>query len=325
MDKVLSIISPCYNGAKYLPRFLDSILAQTYPCIELILVDDASTDDTLQVAESYALRFADRGIKYIIKTQPVNKGQAAAINVGLPIFTGDYVMWMDSDDILFPSAAEEKVAFLNDNPEYDFVLNQGIVVDENNLDQVIGTLQRFKPEGNDDLFSDMIYERNIIFGPGGICVRAEAIKEAIPTMQIFESREGQNWQLMLPLAYSCKWGYIEKPLFKYVVHSNSHSHFQRTYDQQITRYENFEILLDETLDRICTMPVNERKEWKEKIRIKYMYVKLSTASKYRLRSEYKHYKRKLVEAGLPISIFSAYNLYYIKRLFLMVRFRLFHR
>lgn len=324
MQKLVSIISPCYNGAKYLPQYLESILNQSYSNIELILVNDASTDSTIQIAESYRQWLENRMFKYIILTQPSNRGQAAAINAGLQVFSGDYVMWMDSDDIFLNNAIEEKVAFLESNPECDFVLNRGIVVDENDMEKEIGTLQRTKPEGEDNLFSDLIYERNVIFVPGGICVRSNVLRTAIPNLNIYESREGQNWQLMLPLAYSFRCGYIDKPLFKYVVHSNSHSHEKRTYEQRISRLENCEILLNETLDRIECMPHNEREEWKKKIKIKYLYAKLNTASEYRLRAEYRKCKRELQTEGLPVSIFKSYDLYHLKRLFLLARFKICH-
>lgn len=62
---LVSLITPCYNGEKYLERFLDSVLAQTYDNIEFILVNDGSTDDTEKIALSYQEKFADRGYIYI--------------------------------------------------------------------------------------------------------------------------------------------------------------------------------------------------------------------------------------------------------------------
>ena len=82
-----SIIAPCYNGESYIRRFLDSILAQTYPAIELILINDGSTDRTDQIIKSYLDKFKSKNIylNYIIVA---NAGIGAAINLGLKHIRG---------------------------------------------------------------------------------------------------------------------------------------------------------------------------------------------------------------------------------------------
>lgn len=247
---LVSIISPCYNGEKYLSLFLDSVLSQTYKDIELIVVDDASTDRTGDILKKYIPLFSEKNIIFKIITKDVNGGQAAAINEALPIFSGEYMMWMDSDDILYSCAIEKKVAFLKNNPDLGFCLCWGEVVNSDALSNTIGMVRRVKPAGDDNLFEDLINCRNVVFGPGTILVKSDSFKKVIPSLHIYESREGQNWQLMLPLAYSLKYGYIEEPLFKYVVHNDSHSHSKRNFSQQIRRQNNFIILLNKTIENI---------------------------------------------------------------------------
>ena len=84
---IVSAVVPVYNGASYLPHILDSILAQTYPQIEMILVDDGSRDETISVAEGYRGRFAAKGYDYRI-VQASHRNASAAINQGLPYVTG---------------------------------------------------------------------------------------------------------------------------------------------------------------------------------------------------------------------------------------------
>ena len=112
MQDLVSIISPCYNGERYLVPFLDSVFAQTYSLIELILVDDASVDHTQDIVKSYIPLFQSRGYTLTYLRQEENKGQAAAINTGLKFVSGEYLSWMDSDDILYPEAIEKKICFL---------------------------------------------------------------------------------------------------------------------------------------------------------------------------------------------------------------------
>lgn len=273
--KKVSIVSPVYNGEGYIGRFLESVLEQTYPRIEQIIIDDGSADNTEGVVQSFRERFLQRGYTLIYRKQPENRGQAAAINVGLKLFTGEYMMWMDTDDIFYPGAIEKKVDFLEFHPEYDYVLNEGAVVLEENLNTTVRVLRRVQPAQKDYLFKDLIDEDNVVFCPGTIFVRAASLKKAIPDLTIYESREGQNWQLMLPLAYSCEYGYLKEVLFKYVVRGSSHSHQERMFWQEFSRRGNFYPLIANTIDKIVGMPPEEKEYWKEytlqrTLRVQYM-------------------------------------------------------
>ena len=93
--KKISIIVPIYNIEKYLPRCLDSILAQTYKNLEVILVDDGSVDNSGMIADKYARN--DQRINVI---HQVNKGVSAARNAGLDLATGDYIGFVDGDDYI---------------------------------------------------------------------------------------------------------------------------------------------------------------------------------------------------------------------------------
>ncbi len=115
--KKVSIISPCYNGASYLPHFLQSLSEQTYTNIEFIFVNDGSTDNSEQLFLDYKPRLEQKGWSVIYIKQE-NAGQAAALNKGLEIFSGDYLLWPDSDDILLPQHIEQKVSFMEAHPEY---------------------------------------------------------------------------------------------------------------------------------------------------------------------------------------------------------------
>lgn len=304
MKKLVSIISPCYNGANYLPPFLESVLSQTYRPLELIFVDDASTDNTVEIVKGYQEQFQQADITLKLLLQQVNQGQAAAINRGLKEVSGEYLMWIDSDDIMLPSNAEEKVVFLEKHLECGFVLAQGEIVETGALNRVKGILKREEPVGEDNLFSDLIYEHNVVFCPGTIMARMNAIREAIPTGKIYESREGQNWQLMLPLAYNFKAGYIEKPLFKCVEHSDSHSRTKRSCEQLLKRQDNFEILLKATVEAIVQMPQKEKENWLQKIHFKCIRKKYMVAIGRKKLGLVVHYGKELYTlGGKPLQIF----------------------
>lgn len=108
-DKV-SIIVPIYNTAKYLPKCLDSILAQTHQNLEVILIDDGSTDDSGKIADRYAKK--DKRIRIVHQK---NAGQSAARNRGLKIATGNYIGFVDSDDEIKPTFVTDLLKGYEDN------------------------------------------------------------------------------------------------------------------------------------------------------------------------------------------------------------------
>ena len=163
--KKVSIITPCYNGEMYLDRFFRSILNQTYKNIELIFVNDGSTDKTEEIVEKYRPVLGQNDIELIYIKQE-NAGQAAAMNKGLAIFTGDYLVWTDSDDVILPENISKKVDFLNSNPEYGFAICRGQAVMEGNLDVSIENIFREPPQGEDHFFEDLLTEKNVLFYPG---------------------------------------------------------------------------------------------------------------------------------------------------------------
>ena len=100
----ISVIIPMYNAEKYLGECLDSILAQTFQDFEVILVNDCSTDNSRQIAESYIEKF---GSRLKIYDNEKNSGAGATRNNGLRYASGEYVFFMDSDDMILPNGLEE--------------------------------------------------------------------------------------------------------------------------------------------------------------------------------------------------------------------------
>ncbi len=116
-DKLISIVLPTFNGARFISESIDSILNQTYRNWELIIVNDCSTDNTLEIINEYAKR--DGRIK-IISNQK-NKKLPASLNIGFEYAQGDYYTWTSDDNIYYPEALEYMVKFLNNNSYYDLV------------------------------------------------------------------------------------------------------------------------------------------------------------------------------------------------------------
>jgi glycosyltransferase involved in cell wall biosynthesis len=106
---------PVYNGAKYLNEAIDSILDQTFSDFEFLIMDDCSTDQSINQVKSYN----DPRIKLIVNKK--NIGQSATLNKGLELARGKYIARMDQDDISMPERLERQSKFMKDNPEVDVV------------------------------------------------------------------------------------------------------------------------------------------------------------------------------------------------------------
>ena len=114
MKNLVSIIIPCYNKAAFLAETLQSVFNQTYTNWECILVDDGSTDDTAVIAKNYCEK--DTRFRYFLKK---NEGVSTARNFGIEKSKGDFVVFLDADDILADFSLLRRVEYLNENPQQD--------------------------------------------------------------------------------------------------------------------------------------------------------------------------------------------------------------
>jgi glycosyltransferase involved in cell wall biosynthesis len=108
----VSVVTATYNGARFLPAAIESILAQSYTDFEYVIVDDASTDASAAIATDYAAQ--DNRVRLV--TNPVRLGPPGALNRALAAVQGDYVAVLDHDDLALPERLARQVAFLDAQP-----------------------------------------------------------------------------------------------------------------------------------------------------------------------------------------------------------------
>ena len=262
---LVSIITPCYNGERYLDRYFSSLLEQTYPSVELIFVNDGSTDNTEKIALDYGRKLKERGYDFIYLYQE-NAGQSAAINKGLKIFKGEYLNWTDSDDYLTSDSVEKRVKFLVDNPEVGLVIGGTSLVDDVNYNQ-IDILDAFHSNRTStrEIIED--YLKGVFVNPCcSAMVRAPMFKEAMGyNLHIEEVREiGQNFQLFVPIMFNSPVRYIPEVVSYCVVHSDSHSHSRKTYDQKMKILDVAKKTLFSISDRL-KINETERRWFRDKI------------------------------------------------------------
>ena len=243
-NPLVSIITPCFNGEPYLERYFSSILNQTYGPLELIFVNDGSTDGTEEIALGYRAALEQRGVQFTYLHQE-NVGQAAALNRGLKLFRGTYLTWPDADDEMTPDCIEKKVAYLQTHPDIQMVRSDGVYCNQDTGE----TRNIAKVE---DKHTQDIFEKLLLVQTYGCCgcymITRKLLLECYPYRDFFESRAGQNWQMLVPAASRTLCGYIDEPLYTVYEHGDSHSRHQRSTDQMYRRWEMFTEVLCHAID-----------------------------------------------------------------------------
>ncbi len=295
MKNLVTVIIPCYNMALKINRMFDSLLSQTYQNLEIIAVDDGSIDNSKQVINGYIPIFKEKGIslKYIYQQ---NKGLGGAINTGLKHISGDFLCWVDADDFLMPDSIEKRLAFLLNKPEYGLVRSDYYVYLENDLTKPIrrgsgNYPSRFKEEG---LFEDYLRDNHVTYCCGCHMIRMSSLRKVNPNLDIFEAPRGQNIQMLLPMVYKYKEGFIDECLYGYIVYGDSMSSGDDTYEKSIERIEGINEIKRQTLNRI-TFDNNEKAYYEDIAEQFYYYKKAICAYSFHHYNDFDEYQSKVYD------------------------------
>jgi glycosyltransferase involved in cell wall biosynthesis len=163
---LVSVIIPCYNQAHFLSDAIESVLSQTYPYFEVIVVDDGSPDNTSEVAARYP------SVKCV---RQENRGLAGARNGGLPHARGDFLLFLDSDDRLMPDALETNLRYFDAHPGCGLVCGQQRVIAEDG--SLLKVLRR--PLIGGDLYATLLARSHPLI-PGSVMFRRAAFDSVKP-------------------------------------------------------------------------------------------------------------------------------------------------
>ncbi|QPJ84751.1 glycosyltransferase family 2 protein [Sarcina sp. JB2] len=209
MNKLVSIIIPTYNREKLIQRSIDSVLNQTYKNIEIIIVDDNSTDNTYKVIKSYMEKYSF--IKYI--KHSVNKGACVARNTGIKVAKGYYIAFLDSDDEWTENKLEKSTLIFEKEKSIGIVYSNMYLIDCKTGKSKIHKSKKYR-----DNYYGLLCE-NIIGSTSLIIVK----KEIFDDVGMF--KEGlvscQDWDFYINVAQKHKIAKIDEPLLKYYIHSES--------------------------------------------------------------------------------------------------------
>ena len=301
---LVSVITPCYNTGRYLSTLLESVLGQTYPYIEMFAIDDGSIDNTAEVIKSYIPKFEEKGYSLTYVWQK-NSGQSVAIQKGLELMSGEYLVWPDSDDYYASSEAIEKmVERLKEMPdEVAMVRTQELIVEDSPEHKVI----RLRGENASELesytlFEDCLFNRNGYFYiPGAYMVKTEALRKATRLPIYTEKNAGQNWQLMLPVLYRYRCSTILEPLYNVVYRLDSHSRGQYVgYEETVLKFKSYYKTIIATLEHIKNIEDCKLIYYKKEIDKSYNKLFFICSLSNCRKKESEIYYKSLIQLSVPI-------------------------
>ncbi|SEM29552.1 Glycosyltransferase involved in cell wall bisynthesis [Syntrophus gentianae] len=207
---LVSIIIPVFNRAKFLQKTVNSVLSQTYPNIEVILVDDCSTDDSFNVMKE----LQDHDSRIECFRHEKNAGAQSARNTGIRNARGKWIAFQDSDDKWMPDKIEKQLAVLSAHG-----FDPWIVVHTNCL--------RYEEDtGNKEIWKLPVVEGENVYpallkNPGPTFSSLLTSKSALEKMGFLDEKTPsyQEWETSLGLARYCRFIHIKEPLFIYTLHN----------------------------------------------------------------------------------------------------------
>lgn len=237
----VSVILPVWNGEPFLAAAIQSVLAQTFRSLELIIIDDGSTDGTAAIAQEYARR---DGRVVLLRTE--HGGLSHALNAGIAAARGRYVARMDADDVSLPARLMKQVAYLDHHPEC-VVLGAGVeVIDENGA--AVG--ETTFAETHETITAALIGGRSPLAHPTVVMRR-----EALVAAGGYDSARypSEDFDLWMKLAEMGKLANLSEPLLQYRRHQSALSVRDRAKQMAMTTR-----IVNETRHRLGLRPLRTR-------------------------------------------------------------------
>lgn len=239
---LVSVVIPAHNAAPYLRDAIDSVLEQTYPRVEIIVVDDGSTDATAEIIGSYGSKISSIGLQ--------QTGVAHARNVGAKESNGDVVAFLDADDLWLPRKLEFQMQVLIQDPSVGLVYTALHLVDEDL--RFIG--RQVAPPGERALWNTLMIERPIMCGIGTGIIPKEVFDEAGGFDERLSS--GADCDLACRIAVRHRVSGIDMPLLMYRQHgSQMHRNPETTFHDMDLIFKKF---FDEKVAPAWMLPYKNR-------------------------------------------------------------------
>lgn len=206
--ELVSVCLPVYNGERTIKETLDSIIEQTYDNIEIIVVDNCSTDNTVEIVKSIQCD------KIRLYCNDANLGMAGNWNKCLEYVKGKYIQFVCADDLLLPESVEKKVKMIRKDSNISMVFSASQIINDNN--QMVMERHQYHKSCIVDgtkLAKKSYYSKNLYGEPSNVLFRADLIE--IVGKFALNTCYTTDWDMWLRLSCQGKVGYVDQVLMKY--------------------------------------------------------------------------------------------------------------
>ncbi|WP_312911791.1 glycosyltransferase family 2 protein [Natronosalvus caseinilyticus] len=224
---LVSVIIPMYNEEDHIQTTINSLLAQTYPNFELILVDDGSTDGTIIKARS----FIDDEQHTILRNE-TNMGQTFSMNRGAMHADGEFLVFHDADDISLPVRFEKQVEFLETNPGIGVVGGAFYYITPNQETPEL----RVRPSSDGDIRKNM--GRGPMINGGTAMYRREALFGA----DLFQSENVEGYELIIKIGINWELANLSDPVYVYRINDGSRSQHNELVKKATLAYRSWQAI-----------------------------------------------------------------------------------
>jgi glycosyltransferase involved in cell wall biosynthesis len=204
----VSVIIPVYNCEAFIAQAIESVMAQTYSSLEIIVIDDGSTDGTADIVRTYSAP-----VRYV--RQP-HLGVAAARNRGIGTASGDFIAFLDADDVWLPEKLELQMEYFSKHDECGLIYTDMGTFDESGIvhASVKSWLKMSPPSGR--IFKQLFVET--LFAADSVVFRKACLARTGPFDESL--LVGEDYDMWLRIAWHFQVAYLDKPLVKYRQHQN---------------------------------------------------------------------------------------------------------
>ncbi len=220
MPKV-SVIIPAYNAGKYIAETMDSVLVQTYSDFEIIVVDDGSKDQTVSIVKQFKIKYPEK-VKLI---QKENGGPASARNAGIKVAVGEYIAFIDADDLWLPQKLEKQVRYFETQPS-----QVGIVyTDARSFDKDGIWINKYYPKFNGKIYKELL---NSMLPNLSVMVRKECFQNVGYFEEALDIIEDHDMWLRISMKYEVLC--LDEMLSLYRQHSQGRSkEIEKTWSRSL--------------------------------------------------------------------------------------------
>lgn len=247
MGKLVSIVLPVYNGKKYLSEMLNSIYLQSYRPIQLIIINDNSTDSSKNIIEEFVIKHSKKSCFSIINIDnPINIGLTANINKGFKEVKGEYIFLADHDDIWKKNKINKHLDYMNNNKNVICTISDRSIIDD--YGKILCKSEfKLKNNYNELVTYDFFKNRYWIPASNVMCFRNidKIMKNIFPIPN--NIIEHDYYLIMLMSLYGKIWFIQGEPLVKYRIHKNNLS-ISYWYITEF-KYKDYINIVDKKIER----------------------------------------------------------------------------